>query len=101
MMSGMNVVFAVMTARPEYVDDVEHHLLELQRRTRDERGALGYAVHRRADNGFLVYEQYIDQAACDAHFAQPYVIEFLERSKRLLVAEPRVEFGVEIDGSRP
>ncbi|GAA3240105.1 putative quinol monooxygenase [Nonomuraea helvata] len=89
----MTVVIALLKAKPDCVDEVEQRLRDLQRRTRDEPGALEYAVHRRDSGGFLLYERYVDQAACDAHFAAPYVTEFLHETERWLEEAPRVEFG--------
>lgn len=92
----MTAVFAMLTARPELVGKVEHELQELERLTRDEAGALDYAVCRGADGVFLVFERYADQAACDAHFATPYVSAFLARLPELLAGEPQVQFGTEV-----
>lgn len=89
----MTVVIAILKARPEHAEEVERGLLALRRHAGDEPGALEYAVHRQDDTGFLVYERYADQAACDAHFAAPYVIEFLDSCTGWLVDAPRVEFG--------
>lgn len=89
----MTVVIALLKPKPDYADEVEQRLRDLQRRTREEPGALEYAVHRRDGGGFLLYERYVDQAACDAHFAAPYVREFLNAAGRWLEEDPRVEFG--------
>jgi quinol monooxygenase YgiN len=45
-----------------------------------------------------VFERYADQAACDAHFATPYVTAFLARTGELLTGEPQIEFGTELAG---
>src|SRR5512142_874791 len=98
MLPVMTVVFAILKARPEYADEVEHQLRELVRLTREEPGALGYAVYRQPGGGFLVHERYADERAREAHFAAPYVTAFLAATERLLVAAPQVEMGVELDG---
>lgn len=92
----MTIVFALLEARPDHVHDVEAALRDLLARTRDEPGALGYAVHRVSDDTFLVHERYVDQAACDAHFATGYVTDFLARTQGWLTAPPRVEFATEL-----
>ena len=52
-----------------------------------------YAIHRIEgdDNARVFYEVYSDRAAFDSHENQPYVKDFLERRRRHLVSEPRVE----------
>jgi quinol monooxygenase YgiN len=92
MLHDMTAIFAILKGKPEYADEVEKDLLILHQRTSDEPGARGYAVHRRGET-FLVYERYVDQAACDAHFAAPYVKEFLARSEQWLTNPPQIEVG--------
>lgn len=94
----MTVVIAILKAKPEHTDEVELHLLDLQRRTREEPGAMEYAVHRQDGGGFLVYERYVDQSACDAHFDAPYVANFLDRCAEWLIDAPQVESGRELAG---
>jgi quinol monooxygenase YgiN len=91
--AGMSVVIAILKAKTGHTAEVERALLELQKHTAAEPGALDYTVHRQADGGFLVYERYADDAARDAHFAAPYLIEFLGRTGDWLVVAPQVEFG--------
>lgn len=101
-MTVMTVVFATLKARPERVDQVRNELLELKRLTNVEPGALGYAVYGGADGVFVVFERYVDQAACDAHFAAPYVNAFFARVPELLTDEPQVQFVDEVTtSSRP
>jgi quinol monooxygenase YgiN len=92
----MTVVFATLKARPERVDQVRHELLDLKRLTFAEPGALGYAVYGGADGVFVVFERYVDQAACDAHFAAPYVNAFFARVPELLTGEPQVQIVDEV-----
>ncbi len=92
----MTVVFALLHARPDHDADVEAALRDLLARTEREPGALGYAVHRTGDGAFLVHERYVDQAACDAHFATDYVRDVLARTQDWLTAPPRVEFATEL-----
>jgi quinol monooxygenase YgiN len=89
----MIAVFALLKAKPEYTGEVLQQLLKLRDHAAAEPGAREYAVHRQPDHGFLVYERYVDQAACDVHFAAPYVAEFLEQSKQWLDDAPQVAFG--------
>jgi quinol monooxygenase YgiN len=99
-MGAMTSVFAILKARPERAEQVQQELLELQRLTRDEPGALGYAICRGDDSTYLVFERYADQAACDAHFATSYVSAFLAKVPDLLTGEPQVQFGSEVSDFR-
>ena len=98
-MIGMTAAFAILTARPERVDEVQHELLELKRLTGTEEGAVAYGIYRGDGGVFLVFERYADQSACDAHFAAPYVSAFLARVPDLLTGEPQVHFGTEVPGA--
>ncbi|MEU4196402.1 putative quinol monooxygenase [Kribbella sp. NPDC026611] len=97
----MTTVFAILKARPERVSEVQQVLLELKRLTREEGGSVDYGVFRGDDGVFLVFERYVDQSACDAHFATPYVSAFLASVPELLTGEPQVEFGTEVSDSIP
>lgn len=100
-MVAMTAVFAILKARPERADEVQQELLELKRLTREEVGAVGYEVFRGDDGVFLVFEHYVDQSACDAHFATPYVSGFLARMPEVLADEPQVRFGAEVSDFSP
>ena len=54
--------------------DLESRLREMTGHTRREPGCLAYMAHRsqQEPRKFVLYEQYIDQAAFDAHRASEY-----------------------------
>ena len=90
----MILLLAELTARTSSVVEVEDVLRELVEVTRDEPGNIAYAVHRpRDDNGrFLLYELYVDQAACDAHLTRAPVKAALTRLVPLLLGPPEITF---------
>ncbi|MEU8118012.1 putative quinol monooxygenase [Spirillospora sp. NPDC049024] len=96
----MTVAMARLEAVPGRADEVEAALAEVAERTAREPGAVAYSVVRHDQVRFLVYEEYVDQAACDAHFTAPYVQDLLERLADLLVAAPQVDFGSRVAGFR-
>ena len=55
-------------------DEVEHVLRIMSKLTRQEPGNRAYIAHRGADDPrkFFLYEQYVDEAAFEAHKAAPY-----------------------------
>lgn len=96
----MTVAMARLEAVPGRADEVEAALAEVAERTAQDPGAVAYSVVRHDQVHFFVYEEYVDQAACDAHFAAPFVRDLLERFTELLVAAPEVHFGSRVAGFR-
>lgn len=65
----MYVIAASWTANPGEEEAILSLLRKLAAATRLEPGNIGFSVHRSVDNAteFLLYEQYKDAAAFDAH----------------------------------
>lgn len=63
-----------MTFRPEDREEIATILRELTASSRQEPGCVSYVPHRvQADpDTIVIYEQYRDQAALDAHRASPH-----------------------------
>jgi quinol monooxygenase YgiN len=66
---------AKWTAKQGHEDKVHQAVVELAKLSRREPGNLFYQPNRDPDNPrvFLFYEQYVDQAAFEAHFASEHV----------------------------
>jgi quinol monooxygenase YgiN len=66
---------AKWTAKEGHEAEVRQAILELAELSRREAGNLFYQPNRDPDNPrvFLFYEQYVDQAAFEAHFASEHV----------------------------
>ncbi|GAC1299823.1 MAG: hypothetical protein NVSMB19_04990 [Vulcanimicrobiaceae bacterium] len=77
--------------RPDAVAEAEAHLRELIVATRREPGCRTYDVNRSNDDprAFLLYEQYVDEAAVAAHRASPHFERFGKNGIQTL-AESRV-----------
>ncbi|MFD5438302.1 putative quinol monooxygenase [Kitasatospora sp. NPDC127067] len=89
----MTMVVAILQARTGREEALAAALREVAERTREEPGALAYAVGRQEGGGrFLVTERYADRRAREAHFASSYVTDLLARFPELLADEPQVEF---------
>lgn len=63
----------LLRCKPGTVEDAMKIIAEIAGPTRDEEGCLLFEVHRSAedDDVIYLYEQYVDEAAVDAHFATP------------------------------
>ncbi|MFF2747176.1 putative quinol monooxygenase [Kitasatospora sp. NPDC058048] len=88
----MTMVVAILQARIGREDALAAALREVAERTREEPGALAYAVGRQEGGRFVVTERYADRPAREAHFASSYVTDLLARFPELLADEPQVEY---------
>ena len=75
-MSDLQVV-ATIPAKPEAADAVREALTTLAEATRAEEGCRAYDLFESASapGTFVTVERWTDQAALDAHMAQPHVAE--------------------------
>jgi quinol monooxygenase YgiN len=86
-----------MTFRPDDREEIAQVLRELTRLSRQEPGCVSYIPHQVESDPdtILIYEQYKDEAAADAHRASSHFAEYaigvlyqkmLERSREMLTA---------------
>jgi quinol monooxygenase YgiN len=86
-----------MTFRPDDREEIAQVLRELTRLSRQEPGCVSYVPHQVESDPdtVLIYEQYKDQAAADAHRTSQHFAKYaigglyqkmLERSKEMLTA---------------
>lgn len=86
-----------MTFRPDDREEIAQVLSELTRLSRQEPGCVSYIPHsvESDPDTILIYEQYKDEDAVDAHRASPHFAQYaigvlyqkmLERSKEMLTA---------------
>src|SRR4051794_40492181 len=68
------ILYAEFTARSGSESQVETLISELAARVRREPGNAEFAVYRERDNPrkFLVFEQYLDEAAFETHISAEY-----------------------------
>jgi len=91
------VIVARWRAKEGKAEEIEGILRELVPATRAEPGTLMFIGHRSHDNPdeFLIYEQYVDEAAFVAHQQMPHFKTLvLERALPLLAERERLAFGV-------
>jgi quinol monooxygenase YgiN len=67
-----------MTFRPEDREDIATILRELTAASRQEPGCISYIAHRVESDPdtIVIYEQYLDPAAADAHRASPHFAQY-------------------------
>ena len=86
-----------MTFRPDDREEIAQVLRELTRLSRQEPGCVSYIPHHVESDPdtILIYEQYKDEAAADAHRASPHFAQYaigvlyqkmLERNRETLTA---------------
>jgi quinol monooxygenase YgiN len=79
-------------AKPELRADVIRLALAVAEPSRAEAGCLAYDFHERADaeNEFLFFEEWADQAALDFHFQTPHFQNFIKQFSAALAAPPSI-----------
>lgn len=84
----IEAIFA-FRAKPGKEDQLRQATLAIVEPTRSEEGCMQFVVHEdlNAPGTFFIRESWRDQAALDAHFAQPYLQALVEIHKDVL-AEP-------------
>jgi len=85
-------VVAHLTARPDTVVELRTLLFALLEPTRREPGCLRYTLlHNAVDPvDFTFVEEWVDDAALDAHFITPHLQAALAQAPSLLAVEPDI-----------
>lgn len=95
----MRVLVARYRVRPGHGDEVEELLVRMgEAVARDEPGCLLYRAVRLVDDPdvFVLYEEYEDQAALEAHRATPHFRELIEGGAVPLLAGRDRDVGVPV-----
>ncbi|MCU1673312.1 MAG: antibiotic biosynthesis monooxygenase [Frankiales bacterium] len=89
----MLVVLATLPGRPDKRAEIAAALTKAAAASRDEEGCLSYAFARdlEDEDRYLSVETWRDQAALDAHFGTPHLVELLGRADELLAGPPVIE----------
>ena len=94
-----NAVVARYKGRPEDAGLIRDALLKMREHTLREPGNLLYVVHAdaSAEAAFLLYEQYVDEAAFDAHTRSDHFAEHILGTVRPRLQERTVTFATELE----
>ena len=89
----MLILVVRLTIKAGHEDEVIESFRKLQEETRREPGCIMYVVQRGLENPrhYLIYEQYKDQAALDAHRASPHFKEYATNGFYRFVEERQAE----------
>ncbi|NIA68958.1 antibiotic biosynthesis monooxygenase [Pelagibius litoralis] len=82
-------LFARIVPKPEHLEDARQAIQEIIPATRREAGCREFVLHEARDGAghLFLYETWDDDAALEAHYAQPYTLSVFERYRDWL-AEP-------------
>ena len=85
-------IVATLVAQSEKIDIVRKALSDLIEPTRKEPGCLRYELYQNQQDlhKFVFVEEYVDEAAFDAHLATPYVQKALAAADSLLESAPDI-----------
>jgi quinol monooxygenase YgiN len=93
------VVIATLPGRPEKRDEIAAALTTAAAASRAEEGCLSYAFTRdlEDEDRYVSVETWRDQAALDAHFGTPHLVELLGKAEELLAGPPVIDTYVVAD----
>jgi quinol monooxygenase YgiN len=76
----MVVLIVHMTVKPGTEEDCKRLCREMVEETRKEPGCIQYVAHQSTENplNFSFYEQYVDEAALDAHRNSPHFAWYIK-----------------------
>lgn len=82
-------LFATIHPKPEHYEAARDALLQIIPQTLEEPGCAIFILHegRGGDGKLYLYEEFDDEAALEAHYAQPFILEVFARYQGWL-AEP-------------
>lgn len=86
-------LIAQLHAKPGHEEELGRRLLQLVEPSRKEAGCINYDVHRSNDEPalWMMYENWRSKADLDAHFEQPYLVEFVKDCADLLAKDMDVK----------
>ena len=89
----MLILVVRVTIKAGHEDAVVEPFRKLQEESRREPGCLTYVVQRSRDNprAYMIYEQYVDEAALDAHRKSAHFIEYATNGFYRFVEDRKAE----------
>lgn len=88
-------ITAILKSKTENVKQIESMLIHLVTETRKEAACIRYDLHH-ADNVFIIWEEWKDQAGLDIHNDQSYLQDFIKQSENLVSSPIQVYKTVQI-----
>ncbi|MEQ7154541.1 putative quinol monooxygenase [Brevundimonas aurifodinae] len=87
-------LIAEIRAKPIQAEAMKTRLLALVAPTLEEPGCLDYRLHQSQTDPrqFLIFERWTSREALDAHFARPYLVDFIARQDEVLDGSIEMRF---------
>lgn len=78
MVDGQKIIIAKVSIKPENVEDFINAAQGIIKSSNEEEGCIEYQLFQSPydKSAFVFVEKYVNQAAIDFHFSQPYFAEF-------------------------
>lgn len=93
MINEVITLLCPINAAPGRGAEMKAALVQLAAATVQEPGNICYRLHTTEDpDQFIIYEQWKNQAALDAHMATEHLQQFLADEEKLLAAQPAGRF---------
>lgn len=95
-------LIAELRAKPGAAADLASRLLALVEPSRAETGCLEYRLHasQTDPDHFLIVERWISDQALDAHFAEPYLVDFVASQAEVLDGPIMMRFFEALDAAQ-
>lgn len=74
---------AIIKSKQENIEEVKNQIKNLITQTRKEEACIRYDLHT-TENVFIIWEEWKDQPGLDFHNNQPYLLDFIAKSKSLV-----------------
>ena len=82
-------ITAIIKSKQENIEQVRNMVHHLVTETRKEDACIRYDLHT-AENVFIIWEEWKDQAGLDIHNNQPYLQDFITESETLTASPIQV-----------
>ena len=92
-MSDHLFLTAVITPKPEHFDDAKAALIAILPQTREEPGCIQFFLHQGIGDrsgSLILYEEFVDEAALQTHYAFDYTIAVFEKYQNWLAKDVEI-----------
>ena len=91
----MITITALIKSKKEHIQEIQNMLQHLVSETRNEKACLRYNVQK-AENVFIFWEEWQDQAGFHLHMTQPHLQNFITNTADLVTEPIEVQLGTRI-----
>jgi len=86
------VLFARLKVLPDKVEEAKAAALGIVAESRSEAGCINYDIHQSIEDEtvFFWHETWVNKAAIDEHFVEPFFTEFFKTIEPLAAEQPQI-----------